>query len=130
LIWYNLLKDVEVTPEKEDSKSINITISRPTAKDYDKLDTKLNAKFTFDDNIRCMGAKQHLVRARERVRKNKLESISRLLGACDTQSLCLTLNDIHVVNSISSMTSPVSPTWKKSLNNFKRKSQESKQQQQ
>lgn len=76
-----------------------------------------------------MGAKQHLVRARERVRKNKLESISRLLGAYDTQSLCLTLNDIHVVNSISSMTTPVSPTWKTSLNNFKRKSLETKQQQ-
>lgn len=35
--------------------------------------------FTFDDHIRCMAAKQHLVRARDRARRMKLEKIAQLL---------------------------------------------------
>ena len=32
-----------------------------------KPEIRLNSVFTFDDHIRCMAAKQHLVRARERL---------------------------------------------------------------
>ena len=31
-----------------------------------KPEIRLNSVFTFDDHIRCMASKQHLVRARER----------------------------------------------------------------
>lgn len=60
------IKDVEVTPDKEDSRSLNITIKKSSLNLSGKPEIILNSVFTFDDHIRCMAAKQHLVRARDR----------------------------------------------------------------
>ena len=69
---------MEVSPDKEDSRSLNITIKKSTQSG--KSNILLNSTFTFDDHIRCMAAKQHLVRARDRARRMKLEKISQLLN--------------------------------------------------
>lgn len=69
---------MEVTPDKEDSRSLNITIKKSTQSGKPYI--LLNSTFTFDDHIRCMAAKQHLVRARERARRMKLEKIAQLLN--------------------------------------------------
>ena len=73
----DLIQDVEVTPEKEDSRSLNITIKKSNLNGTPVI--VLNSVFTFDDHIRCMAAKQHLVRARDRARRMKLEKIAQLL---------------------------------------------------
>lgn len=73
----DLIQDVEVTPDKEDSRSLNITIKKSNLSG--KPNIILNSVFTFDDHIRCMAAKQHLVRARDRARRMKLEKIAQLL---------------------------------------------------
>lgn len=60
----DLIQDVEVSPDKEDSRSLNITIKKTSLSG--KPEIVLNSVFTFDDHIRCMAAKQHLIRARDR----------------------------------------------------------------
>lgn len=70
---------MEVSPDKEDSRSLNITIKKTNVAHGNKADIVLNSVFTFDDHIRCMAAKQHLVRARDRARRMKLEKIAQLL---------------------------------------------------
>jgi protein CLEC16A len=62
----DLIQDVEVTPDKEDSRSLIITIKKAPTNLHGKPQMILNSTFTFDDHIRCMAAKQHLIRARER----------------------------------------------------------------
>ncbi|CAM4774819.1 unnamed protein product [Rotaria magnacalcarata] len=62
-----LMQDVEVANDKEDSRSLHITIHKPVANIYVKTSPPiLNAKFTFDDHIRCMTAKQNLNKGRQR----------------------------------------------------------------
>jgi hypothetical protein len=58
---------VEVTTDKEDSRSLNITIKKTSSNITGKPEIVLNSVFTFDDHIRCMAAKQHLVKARDRL---------------------------------------------------------------
>ena len=58
-------QNVEVNPDKEDSRSLHIKVQCQNILN-DQVDLIINAKFTFDDHIRCMAAKQHLIRARER----------------------------------------------------------------
>jgi hypothetical protein len=61
------IKDVEVTNDKEDTRSLHITIHKPVSNAYVKSNPPiLNAKFTFDDHIRCMTAKQNLSKGRQR----------------------------------------------------------------
>ncbi|CAF3403665.1 unnamed protein product [Rotaria socialis] len=63
----DLMQDVEVANDKEDSRSLHITIHKPVANIYVKTSPPiLNAKFTFDDHIRCMTAKQNLNKGRQR----------------------------------------------------------------
>ena len=60
-----LLQDVEVTNDKEDGRSLHITIHKPVYNIHVKISPPvLNAKFTFDDHIRCMTAKQNLIKGR------------------------------------------------------------------
>lgn len=62
-----LLQDVEVVNDKEDTRSLHITIHKPVSNAYVKSNPPiLNAKFTFDDHIRCMTAKQNLSKGRQR----------------------------------------------------------------
>ncbi len=61
------IKDVEVANDKEDTRSLHITIHKPVSNAYVKSNPPiLNAKFTFDDHIRCMTAKQNLSKGRLR----------------------------------------------------------------
>ncbi|CAF1141243.1 unnamed protein product [Didymodactylos carnosus] len=63
----DLMQDVEVAGDKEDSRSLHITIHKPANNVYVKSNPPaLSAKFTFDDHIRCMTAKQNLKKGRAR----------------------------------------------------------------
>ncbi|CAF0966985.1 unnamed protein product [Adineta steineri] len=63
----DLMQDVEVANDKEDTRSLHITIHKPVSNAYVKSNPPiLNAKFTFDDHIRCMTAKQNLSKGRLR----------------------------------------------------------------
>lgn len=76
------LQDVETAPDKEDSRSLFITIHQPfTARSLTKVRSRpiLSAKFVFDDYIRCMSAKQRLQRRRTMLKQNKLHNIAQLL---------------------------------------------------
>jgi protein CLEC16A len=56
------LQDIEVTGDKDDSRCLHITIHRPLSGTTTNRVPLLSAKFVFDDNIRCMAAKQRLTK--------------------------------------------------------------------
>lgn len=56
------LQDIEVSGDKDDSRCLHITIHRPLSGTSTNRIPLLNAKFVFDDNIRCMAAKQRLTK--------------------------------------------------------------------
>lgn len=56
------LQDIEVTGDKDDSRCLHITIHRPPSGTTTNRVPLLSAKFLFDDNIRCMAAKQRLTK--------------------------------------------------------------------
>ncbi|CAG9827519.1 unnamed protein product [Diabrotica balteata] len=73
------LQDIEVTGDKDDSRCLHITIHRPISGASTNRVPLLNAKFIFDDNIRCMAAKQRLTKGRIKARQKKMQHIARLL---------------------------------------------------
>ncbi|XP_050503239.1 protein CLEC16A homolog isoform X2 [Diabrotica virgifera virgifera] len=73
------LQDIEVTGDKDDSRCLHITIHRPISGASTNRVPLLNAKFLFDDNIRCMAAKQRLTKGRIKARQKKMQHIARLL---------------------------------------------------
>ncbi|XP_018570091.1 protein CLEC16A homolog isoform X3 [Anoplophora glabripennis] len=73
------LQDIEVTGDKDDSRCLHITIHRPISGATTNRVPLLNAKFIFDDNIRCMAAKQRLTKGRIKARQKKMQHIARLL---------------------------------------------------
>ncbi|XP_057666663.1 protein CLEC16A homolog isoform X2 [Diorhabda carinulata] len=73
------LQDIEVTGDKDDSRCLHITIHRPISGASTNRIPLLNAKFLFDDNIRCMAAKQRLTKGRIKARQKKMQHIARLL---------------------------------------------------
>lgn len=56
------LQDIEVSGDKDDSRCLHITIQRPLSNSSSNRVPLLSAKFLFDDNIRCMAAKQRLTK--------------------------------------------------------------------
>lgn len=63
----DFIQDVDVANDKEDSRSLHITIHKPVTNIYAQSSPPiLSAKFTFDDHIRCMAAKQNLMKGRQR----------------------------------------------------------------
>ncbi|UJR15268.1 hypothetical protein I4U23_002222 [Adineta vaga] len=77
----DLMQDVDVLNDKEDSHSLHITIHKPVTNIYVKTSPPiLNAKFTFDNHIHCMTAKQNLIEGRQRARQIKLSKIALILG--------------------------------------------------
>ena len=73
---------METAPDKEDSRSLFITIHQPSSgRNLTKVRARpiLSAKFIFDDYIRCMSAKQRLQRRRTMLRQHKLHCIAQLL---------------------------------------------------
>ncbi|KAF5277222.1 hypothetical protein FQR65_LT03928 [Abscondita terminalis] len=73
------LQDIEVTGDKDDSRCLHITIHRPLSSASTNRIPLLSAKFVFDDNIRCMAAKQRLTKGRIKARQKKMQHIARLL---------------------------------------------------
>ncbi|CAG2166733.1 unnamed protein product [Oppiella nova] len=72
------LQDVEVSADKDDSRSLHIQI-RQCAQTTAVRRSQLNAKFVFDDHIRCLAAKQRLTKGRVRARQRKMHQIARLI---------------------------------------------------
>lgn len=73
------LQDIEVSGDKDDSRCLHITIHRPLSSGSTSRIPLLSAKFVFDDNIRCMAAKQRLTKGRIKARQKKMQHIARLL---------------------------------------------------
>lgn len=84
--FVGFLQDVEVTGDKDDSRCLHVTVLRPTSISGGPAAScrppprpLLAAKFIFDDHIRCMAARQRLVKGRLRARQRKMQMIARLL---------------------------------------------------
>lgn len=75
--FVGFLQDVEVNGDKEDSRSLHLTIHRGGA--TNNRTPILSAKFMFDDHIRCMAAKQRLTKGRSKARQKKMFQIAQLL---------------------------------------------------
>ena len=77
-----LSKDVEATPDKDDSRSLHIVIQQPFTRrsksGFNPLPV-LTAKFVFDDYIRCMSARQRLQKRCDALRHRKMANIAILL---------------------------------------------------
>ncbi|EDV28283.1 uncharacterized protein TRIADDRAFT_53756 [Trichoplax adhaerens] len=76
------LQDVEVSSERDDNKSLQISIrqtSTATAISRGTL-SMLTAKFVFTDHINCIVARQRLKRGRLIVRQKKLYQLGQVLG--------------------------------------------------
>ena len=75
-------KDVEATPDKDDSRSLYIVIQQPFTRrsksGFNPLPI-LTAKFIFDDYIRCMSARQRLQKRRDALRHRKMTTMAILL---------------------------------------------------
>ncbi|XKL62954.1 hypothetical protein PGB90_005318 [Kerria lacca] len=67
------LQDIEVTGDKEESKCLHVIIH------HTNTGSAYSAKFLFDDHIRCMAAKQKLIKGRAKARKKKMMQIAKLL---------------------------------------------------
>jgi len=92
-----ILQDVEVSGDKDDSRCLHVNVLRPTsiaggttaAASRAPPRPLLSARFIFDDHIRCMAARQRLVKGRLRARQRKMHMIAQLLEipvATGTQS--------------------------------------------
>jgi protein CLEC16A len=75
-----------VSGDKDDSRCLHVTVLRPTsitggpaASARPPPKPLLAARFVFDDHIRCMAARQRLVKGRLRARQRKMQMIARLL---------------------------------------------------
>ena len=76
---YLMFKDVEITGDKDDSRSLHITVHKPSASRRSHSAPLLSGRFIFDDHIRCMAAKQRLTKGRLKARQRKMQMIARLL---------------------------------------------------
>jgi len=75
-----------VSGDKDDSRCLHVNVLRPTsiaggaaAASRPPPPPLLSARFIFDDHIRCMAARQRLVKGRLRARQRKMQMIARLL---------------------------------------------------
>ncbi|KAL4240827.1 Protein CL16A [Mactra antiquata] len=77
--FVGFLQNIEVTGDKEDSRSLHITVHKPASSQHARPVPLLAARFIFDDHIRCMAAKQRLTKGRIKARQQKMQMIERLL---------------------------------------------------
>lgn len=79
--------------DKDDSRCLHVNVLRPTsiaggaaAASRPPPRSLLSARFIFDDHIRCMAARQRLVKGRLRARQRKMQMIARLLEMQQTMT--------------------------------------------
>ncbi|XP_053391680.1 protein CLEC16A-like isoform X2 [Mercenaria mercenaria] len=77
--FVGFLQNIEVTGDKEDSRSLHITVHKPASSHHARPVPLLAARFIFDDHIRCMAAKQRLTKGRMKARHQKMQMIEKLL---------------------------------------------------
>lgn len=78
--FVGFLQDVEVSGDKDDSRSLHITVHKQSSSSaHSRPVPLLSARFIFDDHIRCMAAKQRLTKGRIKARQQKMQKIERLL---------------------------------------------------
>ncbi|XP_052263692.1 protein CLEC16A-like isoform X3 [Dreissena polymorpha] len=77
--FVGFLQNIEVTGDKEDSRSLHITVHKPASSHLSHPVPLLAARFIFDDHIRCMAARQRLTKGRMKARQQKMQMIERLL---------------------------------------------------
>lgn len=106
---------MEVSGDKDDSRSLHITIHKPAKSAHARPIPLLAAKFIFDDHIRCMAAKQRLVKGRLKARQQKMQMIERLLDIPVEQSASVGLYNYGARGAASAV--PGQICWN-SLNNF------------
>ncbi|XP_071105280.1 protein CLEC16A-like [Haliotis cracherodii] len=73
------LQDIEVTGDKDDSRSLHVVVHKPSSSIHARSLPLLSARFIFDDHIRCMAAKQRLIKGRLKARQQKMQTIELLL---------------------------------------------------
>lgn len=76
--FVSLLQDVEVNVDKEDSRSLHLTMRERNGSNQPKK-VALSAKFVFDDHIRCMAAKQRLTKGQIKACQRKMHQIAKLI---------------------------------------------------
>ncbi|KAL3877759.1 hypothetical protein ACJMK2_035421 [Sinanodonta woodiana] len=97
--FVGFLQDVEVTGDKEDSRSLHITIHKPASSQHAQSIPLLAARFIFDDHIRCMAAKQRLTKGRIKARHQKMQMIEKLLEIPVEASLVASTQSGHFTHS-------------------------------
>ncbi|KAK3607429.1 hypothetical protein CHS0354_035123 [Potamilus streckersoni] len=97
--FVGFLQDVEVTGDKEDSRSLHITIHKPASSQHAQSVPLLAARFIFDDHIRCMAAKQRLTKGRIKARHQKMQMIEKLLEIPVEASLVASIQSGHFTHS-------------------------------
>ncbi|RWS29542.1 protein CLEC16A-like protein [Leptotrombidium deliense] len=73
-----LLQEIEVNPDKDDSRSLLIAIKQSNPSTANKR-VVVSARYVFDDHIRCMAAKQRLTKGRMKARQKKMIQIAKLI---------------------------------------------------
>lgn len=77
--FVGFLQDLEVAGDKDNSRILHVTIHQPASKTRNTGRPLMNAKFLFDDHIRCMAAKQRLTKGRQKARQYKMDLIADLI---------------------------------------------------
>merc|ERR1719376_383200 len=91
--FVGLLQDTEVEPDKEDTRSLYVTVHKrsqlgsrgspsrvvTSGSTTSSQRPLLSARLVFDDHIRCMAARQRLSKGRHKARQRKMHQVARLL---------------------------------------------------
>ena len=80
------LQDVEVSGDKDDSRLLHVVVHKPSYSVHARSVPIMSSHFVFDDHIRCMAAKQRLIKGRHRARQQKMQTIERLLDITTVDS--------------------------------------------
>ncbi|VDK85525.1 unnamed protein product [Litomosoides sigmodontis] len=85
--FVGLLQDTQLTGDLGDSRALDIIVTDASNRSEANSAVYFNAKFLFDDHIRCMAAKQRLTKGRQIARQCKLDQICDLFGIARSASI-------------------------------------------
>ncbi|KAM3723746.1 Protein CLEC16A [Dirofilaria immitis] len=78
--FVGLLQNIQLTGDLGNSRALHVIVNDVNSRSETNDAVCFNAKFLFDDHIRCMAAKQRLTKGRQMARQCKLDQICDLLG--------------------------------------------------